>query len=82
MVTLHPSVHDSSIPLLSDTLLRNFMVNPVRIAPHRTVNFAKLCAAAGIILDGVYKLLIKLDIVQKNVRVIPPSVEMPLNRLD
>jgi hypothetical protein len=82
MIALHASIHDRRITLLSDTFPSHLIVDPVRVTPHAVVDFAKLHGSTGVIQDGIFELLIKVAIVQKHVRIMPPSVEVALDGPD
>lgn len=82
VITLHATVHNGGITLFSDTLSGNFMVDPVGKAPHGAIDFTKLDTAAGVVEDGVLEVLVKVTIVQEDIWVVPPSIEVALNRLD
>lgn len=82
VVTFHSSIHDRSITLFSDTLFGNFMVHPVRVTPHAIIDLAKFHGGAGVVLDGFLEHIIKVAVVQKDIRVVKPPVEVSLNRLD
>jgi hypothetical protein len=82
VITLHPSIHDRSVTLLSNAFLCDFMVHPVGVAPHGVVYFTELDGRTGVVGDRVLKLLIEVSIVQEHVRIVPPSVKVPLNGLE
>lgn len=82
VITLHATIHDGGITLLSDALLGNFVVDPVGEAPHGVINFTELDIPAGVVHDGVFEVLVKVAVVQEDVGVVPPPVEMTLNGLD
>lgn len=82
MVTLHTTVHDSCISLLCNALLGNLWVDPVWETPHAWVNLTKLHGATGVIRDGVLEGRVEVAIVQKDVGIMIPPVEVTLNRLD
>lgn len=82
VVTLHSSVHDSSITLLPDTFLGDLVVDPVRVAPHAAIDLAKLDWGTGIVLHRVHELLVEVTIVEEHVWIVPPAVEVSLDGLD
>lgn len=82
MITLHATIHDKRITLLPNALLCNFMISPIRETPHGAVNFPKFGMTAGIVPDGVFELLVEVCIIQENIRIIVPAIEMPFDRLD
>ena len=79
MITFHTTIHNSGISLFPDSLLGDFMVYPVRVPPHAIIDLSKLNGSASIILNGVFELLVKISVIQKDVRIMPPSVEMTFN---
>merc|ERR1711939_367414 len=82
VVTLHSTVHNSSVSLLGDALLCNLRVDPVWESPHLGIDGSELHSATCIILDRLLECRVELRIVKKDVWVMIPSVEMSLNRLD
>jgi hypothetical protein len=82
VITLHATIHDGGITLFSDALLGDFVVDPIGETPHGAIDFAKLDLPAGVVEDGVFEVLVKVAVVQEDIRVVPPPVEMTLNRLD
>lgn len=82
VVALQSTIHDSSVALLRDALLGDLGINPFREAPHLGANLAKLNGSRGVILDGVLECLVEVAIVQENVGIMVPTVEMALDRLD
>lgn len=79
VITLHATIHDGSITLLPNAFLGNLMVKPIWETPHGGIDFAKLHWGAGIVGDGVLELIVKVTVVQEHIRVVPPSVEVPLD---
>ena len=82
MIAFHATVHDSCVTLLRDTLLRDLGVNPVRETPHVRANLAELDGSRGVVLDGVLEGVVEVAIVQEDVGVVVPAVEVALNGLD
>lgn len=82
MVTLHSTVHDSSISLLGDTLLCNLGVDPIWESPHLGVDGSKFHGATCIVLDRLLECRVELRIVKEDIWVMVPSVEMSLDGLD
>lgn len=82
VITLHTTVHDSSVALFPDAFLGDLVVNPIWETPHGVVNLAEFHGSASVILDGGHELLVEVTIVQENVRVVVPAVEVTLNRLE
>ena len=82
MVTLHTTVHDCSITLFSDALLGYIVVNPVGETPHAGVDLAKLDIGADVLTDLILEGRVEVAIVQKDVWVVEPSVEMSLHGLE
>lgn len=58
------------------------MIDPVRETPHGVVNLAELHRSTGIVLYGGLELLVEVAIVQKNIWIMVPTVEVPFNRLE
>lgn len=82
MVALQSTVHDSSVTLLRDALLGNLGIDPLREAPHLRANLAKLDRSRGVVLDSVLECLVEVAIVQEDVGVMVPAVEVALDRLN
>ena len=82
VVTFHATVHDRGVTLLGDTLLRDLGVDPVRETPHVRANLAELDGSRGVVLDGVLEGVVEVAIVQEDVRVVIPAVEVALDGLD
>ena len=82
VVRFHATVHNSSITLLGDTLLRNSWVYPVGEAPHAGINLSKLNSSTGVVHDGLLEVVVEVAIVQEDVWVMIPPVEVALNGLD
>ena len=58
------------------------MISPVRITPHAGINLSKLYRSTRIVLNSLLEGAVEVAIVQKYVRIIEPSIEMPLDRFD
>lgn len=82
MITLHTAVHDGGITLFPDAFLGHIVVNPVREAPHGGVDFAEFDIRADVLTDLVFEGRVEIAIVQEDVWVVEPSVEVSLNRLE
>lgn len=81
MVTLKTTVHDSGVSLLSNTLLCNLGINPVGVSPHLGANLSKLDGSGGVVADGVLEGLVEVSIVEEDIWIMIPSVEVSFNRL-
>lgn len=82
VVALHSTVHDSLVSLLPDTLFRSVDVHPVRETPHAWVDGAKLDWGTGVIRNNLFERRIEIAIVQEDVWIMEPSIEVSLYRLD
>ena len=82
VITLHTTVHNGSITLFSDALLGYVVVNPVREPPHAGVDLAKLDIRADVFADLIFKGGVEVAVVQEDVWVVEPSVEVSLDRLE
>lgn len=82
VIAFHSTVHDGGITLFLDALFGNLMVNPIRESPHAVVNLAKFNLRTGIVLDRCLEFLIEVTIVEENIGVVPPPVEVSLDRLE
>lgn len=81
VVTLESTVHDGGITLFGDAFLSNLVVDPIRVSPHLGANSTKLDSTRGVVADDIFECLIKLAIVQKDVGVVEPSVEVAFDGL-
>lgn len=82
MVALHAAVHDGIVALLPDTFLGDLGVDPVRVSPHVRANLAKLDLARRVVADGIAKVLVEVAIVEEDIGVVVPVVEVALDRLE
>ncbi len=82
MVTLQATVHDGGITLFGNPLLRNLGVDPFRVSPHVGTNSTKLAGSRGVVADDILEGLVKLAVVEEDVGVVKPPVEVTLNGLD
>jgi hypothetical protein len=82
VITLHTTVHDSSITLFSDALLGHIVINPVGEAPHTGIDLAKLDVGADVLADFIFEGRVEVAVVQEDVWVVEPSVEVSLNRFE
>lgn len=57
------------------------MVDPVGETPHGAVNLAKLHRRGRVVFHGIDEIIVKVAIVQEDIRVVPPPIEMSLDRL-
>lgn len=79
VITLHATVHDSSITLLSDALLCDIDINPIWVTPHAGVNLSKLDCRASVVPDSLHECGVEISIIQKDVWVVEPPVEVSLH---
>lgn len=82
MITLHSSIHNGSITLFADTFLRDFVIHPVGVTPHAAVDFSKFHGRTGIVFNGLLERIIEIAIVQEDIRIIEPPIEVSLDRFD
>ena len=81
VVALHTTIHDSRISLLSYPFFCRFLVDPIRITPHIRINFAKFHRATSMVHHGFFKRHVELGVVEENIWIMKPAIEMPLYRL-
>lgn len=81
MVTFHASVHDGCVALLPDSFPQDLVVGPIGESPHAFVDLAELTGPAGIIRDRVLERFVEVTVVQEDIRVVIPPVEVPFDRL-
>ncbi len=82
MVALEATVHDSVIALLGDAFLGDLGVDPVGETPHLRADLAKLNVTGSVISDHLLESLVELAIVEEDVGVVVPPIEVALNRLE
>ena len=82
MITLKATVHDGGVSLFRNALLGNLGVDPIGISPHLRANLAELDRGRGVVLNDLLEGGIEISIVQEDVRVVVPSVEVALDGLD
>lgn len=79
MVTLHTAIHDCLISLLRNALLGDLGIDPVWETPHFGVNLSKLHRRAGVIGDYLLECRVELAVVEEDIWIVIPSVEMAFN---
>lgn len=82
MIAFHAAVHNGRVALLSDAFFGDGMVNPVGISPHCRVDFAEFDRRAGVVHDRVFEVLFEIPIVQEDIWIMIPAIEVPLDGLD
>ena len=82
MITFHTAIHDRLIALLSYAFPSYIVVGPFREPPHGRIDLAELDGRAGVVCNCSLEFLSKVSIVQKDIRVMEPSIEVPLDRFD
>ena len=81
MITFHAAIHDCCITLFPDALTGNVCIDPFRIPPHAWIDFAKLDRSACVICNSFLEMLAKVAIIQENIWIVEPTVEMSFYRL-
>ncbi len=82
VITLHTAVHDGRVALLGDALLGHAVVDPVGITPHAGVNLAKFDRRAGVLGDGLLEGRVEVAIVEEDIRIMIPAIEVSLDGFD
>ena len=82
VIALHAAIHDGGVTLLGDTLGGDTMVDPVGISPHAGIDLTKLDGAAGVVDNGVLEGGVEVAIVEEDVGIVEPSIEVTLDGLD
>lgn len=78
MITLQPTIHQRSITLFPNPFPRNLRVHPVREPPHGRIDLAELDAGLGMILHGLHEGIVEVAVVEEDVWVVIPSIEVAL----
>jgi len=81
MVRFHTAIHDSSIPLTSNSLLGPRVIHPIRKPKHWFIDLSKLYRTTRSINHSSLKTRIEMLIIQKHIRIIKPPIEMSFNRV-
>ena len=79
MIALHAAIHDGSVALLLNTFLRDSRIDPIWKAPHLRTNLAPFDFTTGMLLHNIFEGLIKISIIEENVGIVEPPIEMPLD---
>ncbi len=79
MVTFHAAVHNGLITLLPDAFACNFLVDPVRISPHTRIDLPKFDRRACVIGNGFFERRVEIAVVEEDVGVVEPAIEVTLN---
>jgi len=79
MIALHPTVHDSLVALLCDAFLGDGRVNPVWKAPVFWRDLPPFYWCTGVVQDCLPKCLVEVTIVQEDIGVVKPAIEMSLD---
>jgi hypothetical protein len=82
MVTFQATVHNSSISLFPNAFLGNLLVRPVWVSPVRLVDLAELDRGAGVVRYRLLEGGIEVAVIQEDVWVVEPAIEMSLDALD
>lgn len=82
MITFHASVHDRSVSLFGNAFPSDFGIDPVWESPHAGVNLSELYWRTRIVRYRLLECRVEVAIVEEDVRVVIPSIEMTLNGFD
>ena len=82
MVALHTTVHDGPVTLLGDSFLRNIWIYPVGEAPLLGRDLTPLHWSTDMSQDRLPERLVEVSVVEEDVWVVKPPVEVSLERLD
>lgn len=82
MVTLHTTIHDCRVTLLPYTFESYVLVHPVRETPHRRIDLPKLHRRTRVILDCFFELVFEIPVVQEDIGVVKPTIEVSFDRLN
>jgi hypothetical protein len=79
MIALHATVHDGLVTLLCDAFLRDCGVGPLREAPVLCRYLTPLNGCACVVQDSLFERLVEDSVVQKDIRVVVPPIEVSLD---
>lgn len=82
MVALQASVHDGGVALLGNALLGHVGIDPIRIPPHFGTDETKLDGSRRVICYNLLERLVEFGVVEEDVGVVVPPVEVALDGLD
>ena len=82
MVALHATIHDSAIALLSDAFFYNRRVSPVWETPVLWRDLPPLDCGLCVIAHGLFECRVEVAVIEEDIGVVEPPVEMSLERLD
>lgn len=82
MVAFQSTVHDGIVTLLGDAFLGDLVIDPIGESPHVGSDLAKLDGARGVVADSLLEGLIELAVVEEDVGVVVPAVEVALYGAD
>lgn len=82
MVALHATIHNGSVSLFSYSLSCSIDVHPVWVTPHGCINLSKLDWRARVVEDRLFESRVEVAIIQKDVRIVEPAIEMSFDRFD
>ena len=82
MVALHAAIHDCPVALLLDPFASIFGIHPLGVLPHARVYDTKFNRCIGICADGVFEGRVEVQVVEKDVWVVVPAIEMAFNGFD
>lgn len=78
MVALHTAVHDGIVALSCDSFFGNRGIDPFGPSPVLCGYLTPLHWCAGVIQDGLLECLIEDSIVEEDIGVVVPPIEMSL----
>lgn len=82
MVALETTIHDCGVSLLRNAFLGDLGIDPFGKAPHFGTDLAKLNRSRRVVLDDILEGLIEVAVIQEDVWVVVPAVEVTLDGLD
>ena len=80
MIALHPTVHDSRVTLLLNAFFCDSRIHPVREPPLLWTDFPPFHLATCVIHYRLLECRIEVSVVEEDIRVVEPAIEMPLDR--
>lgn len=58
------------------------MIDPIRVSPHGRVNLAKLDLTTRVVGYSVFEIILEITVVEEDIWVMEPTIEMSFDRLD
>lgn len=82
MVALHTAIHDCPVALLLDPFASVFGIRPLGIPPHAGIYDTKFNGCIGMCTYSLLKGRVEVQVIEEDVWVVVPAIEMAFNGFD